>query len=252
MLQYKLKHLCSRIIAGLSAFGLFNIASDANAVEYKPGASFTYNFTSDQTFTATYEATNDICVFSADKNIISGKYTSGTTGASGQTGFCTFTCKDGYGLSSDGSSGYTTSVSGADGTIVAQTGCVELKPNCIVPDAASGLHISYASTGTKDNKFYCIWHCEDGYSVGGGTSTGTGITSITGFGDMYPTEGCSARTFKVTFDCLAGGKYGSSSGQSGTATATYGQSFTIPTDATCKKTGYNFSGWYSGATYTKQ
>lgn len=259
MLSYKLKHLCSRVIASLSAVGIISIAhsNDAAAAnlgnastmtEAQPGDTFTYNLTSALTLNAGYTEVESGCSMElsdgTDGNFESFTYTTGTTGAGGVAPKCTYTCKAGYvwGVaSSTDTSGVAAGTSGvANDYVVPGTGCVAAALTCTVPSTYAGT----ISEGTTGSGSYCVWTCKAGYSVNGGTDTTTTFNSATGvYGVVYPTANCKARSYKVTFDCGASGLYSGTSYSTGTATATYGQTFTIPAGAVCTKDGYNFSGW---------
>lgn len=263
MLSYKLKHLCSRVIASLSAVGIISIAhsNDAAAANrgtaasmtyVEPGDTFTYNLTSALTLNADYTEVESGCSMElsdgTDGNFESFTYTSGTTGASGQAPKCTYTCKAGYvwGVaSSTDTSGVAVGASGVkDDYVVPGTGCVPGKVTCTVSDAYSGT-ISEGTSGVDGTgKAYCTWTCKAGYSVNGGTDTTTTYDSATGvYGEQFPTANCKARTYRVIFDCGASGLYNGTSSSTGSGVATYGQTFTVPTTAVCTKDGYNFSGW---------
>ena len=266
MLSYKLKHICSRVIASLSAVGIISIAhsNDANAATdrgtasgmtyVEPGDTFKYNLTSSLTLDAEYKEIESGCSMvlsdDSDGNFESFVYTTGTTGTSGKAPKCTYTCKAGYTWAD---TTYTTGiVEGSAGVkddyVVPGTGCVPAKLICTVGENYSGT-ISMGVSGIEGKeggtgKAYCTWTCKDGYSVNGGADTTTTYTSAEGsYGEQFPTANCKARQYKVTFDCGAGGLYNGTSIATGVATATYGQKFTVPTDAVCTKDGYNFSGW---------
>lgn len=259
MLSYKLKHLCSRVIASLSAVGIISIAhsNDAAAAnlgnastmtEAQPGDTFTYNLTSALTLGAEYTEVESGCSMElsdgTDGNFESFTYTTGTTGASGQAPKCVYTCKAGYVWqieTATETSGVIVGTSGvANEYVVPGTGCVPAALTCTV----SSTYSSTISAGTTGSGNSCVWTCKAGYSVNGGTDTTTTYTSSTGlYGEVYPTAQCKARSYKVTFDCGTSGLYSGTSYSTGVAMATYGQTFTIPAGAVCTKDGYNFSGW---------
>lgn len=262
MLSYKLKHICSRVIASLSAVGIISIAhsNDAAAANLgnastmttaKPGDTFTYDLTSALTLNAGYSEAESGCSMElsdgTDGNFESFTYTTGTTGAGGVAPKCVYKCKAGYvwGITTETSGVAYGSAGVKDDYVVPGTGCVlDTRVTCTVSDAYSGT-ISAGTSGVDGNgKSYCTWSCKKGYSVDGGSDTKTTYTSETGvYGVQYPTANCKARQYTVTFDCGASGYYGGTSNSTGTGKATFGQTFTIPTTAVCTKDGYNFSGW---------
>ncbi len=259
MLSYKLKHICSRVIASLSAVGIISIAHSNDAVAAdrgnaanmsyaEPGDTFKYNITSDMTLGAEYEEIPTGCSMEladgTDGNFSGYVYTSGTTGVSGRAQ-CTYTCKDGY---TWGDTTYTSGVAeGAAGLandyVVPEIGCVLPKLSCSVGNDYSGT-ISNATSGVSSGVAYCTWTCKAGYSVDGGADTTTTFTGAKGaHGEQFPTAQCKARQFEVIFDCGASGYYSGTSMSTGIAKATYGQTFKVPTTAVCTKDGYSFSGW---------
>ncbi|MBO5739772.1 MAG: hypothetical protein J6R52_01755 [Alphaproteobacteria bacterium] len=267
MLSYKLKHLCSRVIASLSAVGLFSIAQtgEANAKDQglassgfqyaQPGDTFKFDVATGLTLGADYIETPSGCSMQltdgSDGNFESFVYTSGTTGASGKAPSCNYTCKAGYVWAN---TTYTTGIiEGSTGVkdayLTPGTGCVEdTRANCLISSShtstISRAEFVSGATGTSTSG-YCVWYCKDGYSVEGGRDTTTGITGATGMtGDVYSSAGCKARLYDVKFDCGASGYYKGVEGMtSGIYSGLYGQTFTIPEDATCTRDGYAFSGW---------
>lgn len=271
MLSYKFKHLCSRVIASLSAFGLISISNESGAktlsgsfTDGLPGDSFKYTKVGDMTMTANMSNVSATCT-------INGTNSTGKTVAS-NAGFdvkneegvwlsgCLTTCKDGYYIK--GTEGQKSVVYSGDvvGTFYKDIVDTTSDPFCVpVASCSKGSSSTIKSasatmqkndtTGISGETFVdyaaqCKWTCADGYSVGGGADT-TSTFSSTGYatGTITPNQSCSGRTFKVIFDCGAEAKYGSTSNQTGTGNATYDSTFTIPTAATCTKNGYKFDGW---------
>lgn len=264
MLSYKLKHLCSRVIASLSAVGLFSIAQtgEANAKDQglastgfsyaQPGDTFKFDVATGLTLAADYMEVQSGCSMQltdgSDGNFASFVYTTGTTGASGKAPSCNYTCKAGYVW---GNTTHTTGIiTGMTGVqhayLTPGSGCVEdTRANCLIASAHSGT-ISRAEfiSGATASSGYCMWYCKNGYSVKGGSDATTGITGTAGAtGDVYSTAGCKARSYEVRFDCVSGYYQGVQGVTSGVVSGYYGQTFTIPADATCTMDGYTFSGW---------
>lgn len=262
MLSYKLKHICSRVIASLSAVGIISIAhsNDANAATNRgtasgmayvePGDTFTYNLTSALTLNAGYTEAQSGCSMEltdgSDGNFSGYTYASGSTGTSGKAPTCTYTCKNGYVW--DGTTSTTGVVAGQTGVanayVVPGTGCVlDTRTTCDVGTFSGSIKAGVSGTDTS-GKATCTWTCMDGYSVGGGTNTTTTyVDTYTTYGNLTPTKACQARSYKVTFDCGASGYYGGTTDTTGYTMATFGQTFTVPTTAVCTKDGFNFSGW---------
>lgn len=262
MLSYKLKHICSRVIASLSAVGIISIAhsNDAAAADrgsassmsfVEPGDTFTYNLASALTLDAEYKEIESGCSMElsdgSDGNFESFTYTTGTTGASGYAPKCQYKCKAGYVW--DGTTSNTGVAVGASGVVndyvVPEAGCVlNTRLTCTVSETYSGTISRGVSGVDSSGKTYCTWTCKDGYSVAGGGDSTTTYTSAKGlYGEQFPTAQCKARTYRVTFDCGTSGFYNGTTETTGYTTATFGQKFTVPTTAVCAKDGYNFSGW---------
>ncbi|MDO4424071.1 MAG: hypothetical protein Q4C08_04725, partial [Pseudomonadota bacterium] len=216
MLSYKLKHICSRVIASLSAVGIISIAhsNDAAAADrgsastmtyVEPGDTFTYNLASALTLNAGYTEVESGCSMElsdgSDGNFESFTYTTGTTGASGYAPSCQYKCKAGYVW--DG----TTETSGVahgstavkDDYVVPGVGCVlDTRLTCTVSETYSGTISKGVSGVDGSGKTYCTWTCKNGYSVNGGTDSTTTYTSAKGlYGEQFPTAQCKARQYKV-------------------------------------------------------
>ena len=248
MLSYKLKHLCSRVIMSLSAFGLFSIsnAGQSEAAELY-GTSFTYNVARNSTLYASF--TKPTCVVPTDgsvKNLYStGVYVSGATGTNGvavEPGVCVFKCLSGFYY--DGVTGFSGAAENAnDLEIIAEHSCWGVEPDCV---ADVSKHVASGEAISGEESYSCTWKCEDGYSVGGGESTTlTFSSSVTGAtGTIQPTQSCAARQYTVTFDCGPNSTYGTTNKRYGTAKAAYGAVFTIPTTK-CNAAYelYPFEGW---------
>ena len=248
MLSYKLKHLCSRVIMSLSAFGLFSIsnAGQSEAADVY-GKSFTYNVARNSTLYASF--TEPTCVVPTDgsvKNLEStGVYISGATGTNGvavEPGVCVFKCLEGFYY--EKATGFSGAAANADDLIItAEHSCWGVKPECV---ANASKHVASGEAISGEESYSCTWTCEDGYSVGGGTSTNLTFTSsVNGVtGTIQPTQSCAARQYTVTFDCGPNSTYGETNQRTGTGKATYGAAFTIPTTK-CKAAHgiYPFEGW---------
>ena len=218
MLSNKLKHMCSRVIASLSAMGLISIAnsSDADATTAKPGATVEYNFSADKTFTANYASNGPICVNDA---------TSGYVSIVAQSGGCFFTCASGYGVVTKGSpyatGCWTNLVPGTNefGTWTGQI-CpkVTYKTGDLVPSwglVSGGITTSrIAASGTVGctkmvDQYYASFACH----TGGSPMDYTNNMKFTG------------------------------SAYTGAVLVNKGASITMPPANACSMSGYTLSGW---------
>ena len=271
MLSYKFKHLCSRVIASLSAFGLISISNESGAktlsgsfTDAQPGDSFKYTKIGEMTMTASMKNACSINGSSTAGPTVQTNIRFEVENSSGESVYgCLVTCKDGYFVK--GTKGKKSAVySGISPDESFQMDVIDTTANpfCLpVSSCSKGTSSTIKSVDTKmvknvetgmrgevfvDYLAECTWTCADGYSVRGGTDTEatfayTGATGITGV--MTPDQTCLARTFNIYFDCGDGAIYGTSSSQSGMVQATYDSTFTIPTSATCSRAGYSFKGW---------
>jgi hypothetical protein len=273
MLSHKLKHLCSHVIASLSAFGLIQITSGkshAKTLDYQfknamPGDTFVYNATQDTTFYA--EFSESCSLFLSDGTsgyIASAAYSGEIPGASGKVG-CKFTCKDGYVFASSNSA--TGIVTGTAGSTIFPTEACVIKQEtvCTIPegDAYTGIasanttgYSGSTSSSTGDGSIAngttgCVWTCKQGFtassnpsvyvgSFSGGWGT-TGAVSPNGIGS------CQPRSFTLSFNCAPGHFAESENTTTSGYAVTYGKSVTIPTWAQCERDGYNFTGWSGNA-----
>lgn len=252
MLSNGLKHLCSRIIASLSAVGLISIANSAEAASYDKyekgkvysnGDTIKWTVASAKKFTAQYGEKAGNCDFSLVSGVASSSYVA-VSGMYGYTGQCTYTCEAGkfaQGENGFASSATSFTVSGVAGaTISALSGCVYAKPaSCATLDNATS-----EIKGDPNSGFYCQWNCSSGYSVGGGDSTTTSIQHniATSTAVQTPNGQCLGRNYEVTFDCTTSGFISGTDYSSATSTAVFGASFTI--DKKCTPiSGFTFNGW---------
>ena len=214
MLSNKLKHVCSRVIASLSAMGLISIAnsSDAAATTANPGATVKYDFSVDKTFTANYVSNGPNCVNDA---------ASGYASIVAQSGGCFFTCASGYGVVTKGdpsNSGvcWTRETPGtvAFGTWTGQT--------CPRVTYETGKLIPAASL----------------YSGGMTTSrlAASGTVGCTKMVDQY------YASFMCDSSHYDNGKY-TGSAYTGAVLVNKGASITMPSANACNKAGYTLTGW---------
>ena len=259
MLQYKFKHLCSRIIASLSAIGLFSISSNADAAtKYKPGDSFTLTNPKAYTLNAEYESMTGLCMLTTKNGVdinATATFTPQVTGTSGETttGYCLYTCKSDYGYyAAVGATGVTSFRIGVaeDSTdqVYPDKVCTSIRPTCeAVPSTYTGI-ASFELVKNSDDKYRCKVTCNDGYGISGSDTTTKYINNTYAGTNVNPTEKitdenfCSARKYKITFDCGAGATYGSTNAQTGTGYAAYNSSYTIPTTL-CVKPHYSHTSW---------
>lgn len=218
MLSYKFKHLCSRVIASLSAFGLFTVsANDAKAADgeyiYYPGDTYgTYAVAGDAELTAKYwELALDACQLS--NNLLgrvyqhvdaSGDATPAVSlgvDANGKS-YCKWMCPSGF-LSEKGGQNYVTGMI-VSGVALLTTGCVYVADaTCEYKGKNTGESSNYVSQlgtftpgyigGVNGVSQYakCTFTCEEGYrnpdekpmgkcADGQTTGCGEGASSVSG------------------------------------------------------------------------
>lgn len=103
MLSYKLKHLCSRVIASLSAVGLISITNTdtANAVTYKSGESITNKYSENTVLFAKYEEKPALKCSEAGMDTnpdIYATYSGTYSGATTIEDVCVYVLQPGYGI----------------------------------------------------------------------------------------------------------------------------------------------------------
>lgn len=242
MLNLRLKRMCARVIASLSALGVVSItdSSDAEAAGfdaskiYKLNDSFTYNRMSNLRFEGQYTSAAATCRIAGGNNIKSAEYISGG---------CFFTCNDGtYFLSGGGSIVTGFKVAGDEGTTIdSGTGVCKFYRGYCSPLA----NASTGYVGSDSAGWFCNWKCNDGYHVEGSD----GLTSFTGQvpalspGQVIsPAKKCVGNIYTVTFDCKSHGKIQGTNSQATSVTGRYGSAFTF--ELGCDgATGYTFAGW---------
>ena len=245
MLSYKLKHLCSRVIASLSAVGLISITNTgkANAATYAGGATVTNTYMQTQTFTATYG--NLATCTSAGGNIVTA-----IAGELNGTNVCTYILKPGYAMVDQagdclGSSGnYKTFAFGATCTEDTYSGV--LLSSLLSSSSGSGTagsgysgsseHLAdevvayYNSANDTDLKYaYVVTVQEDGSGKA-----------------LLNTNNIVGRAIRINFSCGVGTQPASGSG-TGFAYARFGKDMVLPAAGMCAApNGKKFTSWSDG------
>lgn len=245
MLSYKLKHLCSRVIASLSAVGLISITNTgkANAGSYPGGATVTNTYMQTQTFTATY-ATLATCS-SAGGNI-----ETAIAGELNGKNVCTYILKPGYGIvdqtgnCTDGSGNYKTFAFGATCTEEIYSGVLLsslLSSSSGTGSAGSGYsgsseHLAdevvayYNSANDTDLQYAYVVTVQD---------DGSGKA-------LLNTNNIVGRAIRINFSCGAGTQPSSGSG-TGFAYVRFGKDMVLPSAYMCTPpNGQKFTSWSDG------
>lgn len=277
MLNHKIKHLCSRIIASLAATGVFNLASSkANATDLISGNIESYQYTENpMTFTAQY--TSNECKAPGDNSNISGY-------GPGASGYCVYTCAHGYTASGGGFNTDTsiTIIAGEDAPVcspryyrvVFDTNGVKSSDSqellqAIIPGTASTTgyaEVAYIQHGTSKigcisngglntNDLSCV---PDGFAISDGRYNFSGwideLGSSVAFMDdgtlkhdsaapVYTPISVSDLTLYAWYapaEFNVEFEANSGSCSSGFATARFGEQFDMPS---CTREGFTFSGW---------
>lgn len=188
MLSYKFKHLCSRVIASLSAFGLFTAStSDAKAADgeyiYFPGDTYgTYALADDAELTAKYRQVGlDACQLSDDllgrvyMNVdASGNKTPAVSIGVADDGstYCKWMCPSGF-LSDKGGVNYVTGTV-LSGVAVLETGCIYVAEATCQYKGQDLSHFASQEGTFKPGYFFgasanaseearCSFRCDEGY-----------------------------------------------------------------------------------------
>lgn len=247
MLSQKFRRLCSHVIAILSSFGVYSVASAEDPVSgktYNKDTNFTWSYQDNIEFNANYsEVDADTnCIYSTtnNKNIKSAVYS-----VSGTSGVCTYTCKDGaYFIIDDKRVSSVTGILQGTGTFTLDTSsgfCVFYPSSCNTATNATKSGPTYNSS-TKT--YECKWTCNDGYSVGGGSNTQTTQTqTATSSAALSIPKACAGKTYTATFDCLEYGYIKGTTEKTATKTATFGSSFTIDKECVSRYPNKEFSSW---------
>ncbi len=255
MLSYKLKHLCSRVVASLSAVGLFSIntgSAKADGNIYMPKVAIkSYSVMDNTTLSAkmTKADWSDYCKAPASGNV-SGL--PGVTGVYGQVVTCELRCDSGWAFNvKDSDDNPITGITGviynpqtheyqnadfAEYAEVAVQGCqLIISHDCPVLPNADSLNIdsnarAYFTTGTSNGGAYCTYMCKQGYHSphvvvddlcpdGSTTGCGAGETGNTGT-VSYPTdsvniEACVPNQYMNVYECTDGILTGEAGGMTG-------------------------------------
>lgn len=235
MLSYKLKHLCSRVIASLSAVGLFSITDTgkAAAAEYNFGASAKVEQA--KTFTANYEKDTTIVCSTSGVDIAVSSYVSGLN-ANGVLA-CSYILKKGFVYYDSTGTCLAAGVSSAPETKYFNSGA-----SCDMGTYSGNLYSAIKGTGISNFP----QHVQTLLSEVTSAESGQYVVTVTGDSSGYAKLDAGALGYapvKVTFDCTANsGKYASDA--TGYAYTYSGGSITLPDSDNCvAPSGYTFSGW---------
>ena len=129
MLSYKFRHLFSRVVASLSAVGMFSLGNSSAHADSLSGAVATYNYTANpMSFSANYVDLK--CDTNGMSNLLPGEVYYNTSGVAEG---CKFLCVSGFALDVTGAAntsalywnvGEDVPVGGAETTVYAKHGCV--------------------------------------------------------------------------------------------------------------------------------
>lgn len=275
MLSYKLKHLCSRVIASLSAVGLFSVnagVAQAATYTYQPGDSFkAYNYAANTTFSA------NMTEMTAEDYCLTGSNVRNVARVTFNGGSCEYECSSGFAFmqATIAASGLVQTT--ITGDITPQGGGIyqayTLTDSC--DWGASGFCYTNNAEGTgmfiesatyisgEDPK--CEYTCMSGYHAPRTTPTGVcadGETKGCGdgdtvwydqtgeAGDIYPRYACVPNKYVVKYDCGFATISGTSN-SSMSQDVTFMVGFSIPEEAVCEAQGYTFEGWNSDKSFNK-
>lgn len=233
MLSYKLKHLCSRVIASLSAVGLFSITGTgkAAAAEYEFGASL--QIQQAKTFTANYEKNATIDCFTGANVAVAG-VVSGLNG-DGQLA-CSYILKKGFVYYDTTGTCLSAGVASKPATKYFTSGMV-----CTSGTYSGSLYGAIKGTGISSYPE----HVQTLMTEYSGATSDQYVVTVTGSSGtaQLDTTLLGYAPVKVTFDCTANsGTYATDA--TGYAYTYAGGSITLPESDNCvAASGYTFSGW---------
>lgn len=248
MLAYKLKHLCSQVIASLSAVGLISIAGtgQARATTLTQGQSVTNSFAVNTTFTATYSDTLE-CDGPADDPRIA----TGIAGTNKNGDYvCTYILKPGYApelyTGNCVASGKATYYN-----VEAMTAsvCTEARYTGVSEAGGySGTMVSYlvGDQIADDLKgAYLYEFVQDQYEANNVVFSQSVVTVPRESNGTAPLpSGITKKQIRINFSC---GKGTYVRGQTGVAYVPYGESFVAPSATTCDPAnGTVFKEWSDG------
>ncbi len=271
MLSYKLKHLCSRVIASLSAVGLFSVntgAAQAATYTYQRGDVLkAYNVLGNTTFSANMTEMSPVnyCLTGSAENVADVRF----NGAN-----CEYECASGYAFSNATNTNDNVPVTVITGDLqIADDG--DYLPYTLTDTCnwgmygtckfESGSYIISSNYISGDDP-RCEYKCEHGYHASNMTPSGlcadgktkgcgageTGWAESGMAGDFYTTNVCLPNKYVLTFDCGGSGQISGTTGQTMSKDAVYNSSFVIPSEAICIREGYKMEGWNSDKKFEKQ
>ncbi len=218
MLSFKLKRLCSSVIASLSAIGVFSFENAARGatdgltskvgsdIEY--GTKFKYDVVNSVKLSANMSQVTCSTKLSANSSVEShitrGVYTAPNV-TNGESGYCTYTCANGYLSRGKGNTTFTVGTTTGVSTVYAGVAC---EPVCDLGSGANIASATYTAPISDTETGYCDYKCKDSYVVfdaSGVAQTGfkefvTGTTGVGGVvyvrGFVIPQQACVPDTLE--------------------------------------------------------
>lgn len=247
MLSYKLKHLCSRVIASLSAVGLISVTNTgkAHAKNYEPSATVANTYVADTAFTATYSETLTCQTSNDDGRIVEGF--TGMNGA-GQE-ICTYILKPGYALivetgnclgRSSNFPAYYAKKAGTKGF------CTEESYSGVLENTYSGTTVEALLDPNDDKKGGYAWTAVQTRYNSGDIDPSQAVVSVPASADKTAKlpNAVEPKHIRIDFAC-GDGTY--VEGTTGVAYVIYGTDFVAPGIETCTPpSGKKFENWSDG------
>lgn len=244
MLSYKLKHLCSRVIASLSAVGLISITNTgkAHAKNYEPSATVTNTYVADTAFTATYSKTLTCQTSTDDARIVEG-----FTGMNGYgQEICTYILKPGYALIVETgnclsrSSDFPTYYEKEAGT---KGFCTEESYSGVYQNTYSGTTVEGLLEPSDEQKGGYAWTAVQARYESGGIDPSQAVVSVPASADKTAPLPSVVNPKQIRIDFACGdGTY--VEGTTGVAYVIYGTDFVTPGIETCTPpSGTEFEKW---------
>lgn len=242
MLSYKLKHLCSRVIASLSAVGLISITNTgtANATSYSASESITNKYSEDTVLSAKYVSLK-CSEAGMDANYIYATYSGTYSDSTTTEDVCVYVLKPGYGIIEE-----TGNCLASSATLTAYYSYGE-DSNCQMPKYV-GTTISGLIYPAGDNiaKYLASQVLAD-YQSGLLNSIQQSVVRVVADenGEAYlDTTKIEKKEIRISFDCDVPGSQGYASQNTGVAYTKLDWEVTMPGAANCvASSGMRFVGW---------
>lgn len=253
MLSYKFKHLISRVVASLSAFGILSITDHAHAQDLLlPNSDYKYTELGNITFTASYEGG---CILSTNNKSDSlanpprqlSAWLTKSTNASDSGRYCIYICDSHTSKSKTFYSGGADVGAGPHDSITTRFETAP-KPGTYLSGIDTTTSVAGFVNALSTKGYEAPQDMQDAYSADMKNYTGQHALVIPfaeiANGTISVDDICIQQTFVAKFDCGDGEPNITGDNYTGAKLARYDSTIKLPYERNCiAPSGFSFAGW---------